>query len=109
MACGLVQGRGRASHTATRDSTWDRREFSAHTLSIWLPDGSGYTFVFLIIPLLLISSLTTPLSEEFQDGLCAVLTPFFFFSSTLAFSSRNSDQQQLSFPVLRMEGERKPN
>lgn len=39
MACGLVKGRGRMSHRAPRDSTWNRRAFSAHTLSIWLPDG----------------------------------------------------------------------
>lgn len=37
----------------------------------------GHTFVFVIFPLLLISSFATLLSEEFKDGLCAALPLFF--------------------------------
>lgn len=79
------EGVGRQSHTATRDSTWNRREFFAHTLRIWLPDGSWAHICFCDFPLLLISSFATPLPEECKDGLCAPLSPFSFFSSPTPF------------------------
>lgn len=78
MACGLVQGRGRLSHTATRDSTWNRREFFAHTLSVWLPDGSWAHICFCNFPLLLISSSAPSFRRNLRMGsvLLCLLFPF---------------------------------